>query len=137
MIGFQILAIGLAVVLILFFLHAIAKRRLSFRAGIFWIGLWGTAAITIARPSLTKTVANYLGIARGADLVFYCSILAGFLAFFGAFLKFRRMEREITQLTRHLALLQSGDGASDSSIEPQRHERQTSELEAAVSEQRG
>ena len=49
-------------------------------------------------------MAQPLGIARGADLVFYCAILAMFIGFFMVYVRLRRLETTLTKLTRHLAL---------------------------------
>ena len=73
-------------------------------AAMVWIALWIAAAVAIARPNLTMTVAHALGIDRGADLVFYCAILSAFGAFFIVFIRFRRLEQNLTEVVRQLAI---------------------------------
>lgn len=80
------------------------RRRMSLRVGVAWSLLWLTAAIAIARPGLTIIVANFLGIARGADLVFYLAILGMFVGFFSVYVRFRRLDAELTRIVRELAL---------------------------------
>jgi small membrane protein len=48
-----------------------------------------------------------LGIGRGADLVFYCGILAMLVGFLLFYIRYRRVEEEITLLVRHIALLEA------------------------------
>ena len=80
------------------------RRRASFRVAVAWSLLWIGAAVAIARPEITVRGAHFLGIARGADLVFYLAILGMFLGFFGVYVRFRRMESEMTRIVRELAL---------------------------------
>ncbi|MFN2442045.1 MAG: DUF2304 domain-containing protein [Thermoanaerobaculia bacterium] len=101
---FQLLAIsGLAVVAILT-IRAVALKKISRAAGVFWLALWISGAIAIGWPAITVQVASRLGIARGADLVSYLSILAMLIGFFWINLRIRRMESQITAVVRELAL---------------------------------
>ena len=81
-----------------------ARSRVTSRAAAGWIVLWLAAAISIAYPQTTVVVANALGIARGADLVFYLAILGMFVAFFLVHLRLRRFEADLTRIVRELAL---------------------------------
>ena len=58
-------------------------------------------------PTLSNQVANFLGIGRGADLIFYIWIVLSMLAFASLYISFNRQERQITHLTRALALHQA------------------------------
>jgi len=80
------------------------RRQASFRVAFAWSLLWIGAAIAIAWPQITVRVAHFLGIARGADLVFYLAILGMFVGFFAVYVRFRRMESEMTRIVRELAL---------------------------------
>jgi hypothetical protein len=51
-----------------------------------------------------------LGIRRGADLLVYCMVLGFLVGFYVVYLKFRQLTREITVLTRELALRDVRDG---------------------------
>ena len=102
---FQLIALP---ALMLFFFGtgvAIARGRLTRRLGAAWMLLWLTAAFFIALPETLVGLARFLGIGRGADLVFYISILGGFVAFFAVYLRFRRVDAQLTEIVRHLAIL--------------------------------
>lgn len=67
--------------------------------------------VTILNPRLTSIVASRIGIGRGSDLVFYLTSFA--LMFLAAlvYLRFKRMDHQIAELTRALAL-RDADSAS-------------------------
>jgi len=102
--NFQTIGLTIAAILVAATFAAAAARAINRRAALVWIAVWIAAAAAIARPALTMTVAHFLGIGRGADLVFYCAILFMLIAFFYVYLRFKRLEREITTIVRHLAL---------------------------------
>ena len=52
----------------------------------------------------TTTVASLLGIRRGADLLLYCTALGSILGFFMMYLRLRRVRRDLTVLTRQIAI---------------------------------
>ena len=78
-------------------------RRRSLMA-LIWFALWTTACIAFAWPDLTVRAAHLLGIGRGADLVFYCAIVAMLIGFFLVYQRLYRIEQHITRLTRAMAL---------------------------------
>ena len=80
------------------------RNRIAGRVAFAWSVLWIAAIVAIARPQLTVTLANALGIARGADLVFYLAILGMLIGFFAVFVRMRRFETEMTRVVRELAL---------------------------------
>ncbi|MEM9290209.1 MAG: DUF2304 domain-containing protein [Acidobacteriota bacterium] len=86
-------------------LTASLRHRISRRAGLGWLSLWVGSAIALRWPETTKVAASFLGISRGADLVFYSAILAALAAFFLLFLRLRQAENHITELTRRIAIL--------------------------------
>lgn len=110
---FQIFGIGLAAVFVLLVLAAAWRRKIGRPAAVFWLALWASAGLAIAWPELTVMVARALGIARGADLIFYCAILAGFVAVFTFHVRLRRLEENITRLVRHVALSEVRDDDRD------------------------
>jgi hypothetical protein len=71
---------------------------------IFWTLVWiGTASIIIF-PEATSFVAHLLGIGRGADLIVYTSLLFSFYLIFQLHLTLGRLEQEITEIVRAIAL---------------------------------
>lgn len=97
-----------ALLLIACAMAAVAVQRvrtaMSGRVAAAWLLLWVAAGVGIAWPGITVVIANALGIARGADLVFYLAILGMFVAFFLVHLRLRRFEAELTRIVRELAL---------------------------------
>mgnify|MGYP001321867150 CR=1 FL=1 len=99
---FQIIAVA---VLGLFALATLVNMIRSRRAvGALWLAIWTAAAAAIVEPDLTTSAAHFLGIVRGADLVFYCAVIGGLLGFFFVYVRLRSMKRQITILTRKMAI---------------------------------
>jgi small membrane protein len=55
-------------------------------------------------PVLSNEIAHYLGVGRGADLIFYIWILISMLALVALYFSFSRQNKQITELARALAL---------------------------------
>jgi len=55
-------------------------------------------------PGLANDIAHYLGVGRGADLIFYIWILVSMLALVALYIGINRQGKQITELTRTLAL---------------------------------
>jgi small membrane protein len=101
---FQLVILPLLGILIVVTALATARSRVTPRIGMGWILLWLAAAIAIAFPDLLVWLAQVLGIGRGTDLVLYVFILAGFVAFFATYLRFRRLDEQMTKIVRHIAI---------------------------------
>jgi len=81
--------------------EAKAFRRIAF------LGLTLLIVLAVLFPDVLTEIANTFGIGRGADLVIYL-VSIGLLFFsVSAYLKFGDMDRRITLLSRHIALLES------------------------------
>ena len=78
------------------------------------IALWCGAALAIAMPQITQSVAHVLGIARGADLVHYLSILAFMAAAFHLYAKNFTLEQQLTELIRNQAIREAEFGENNS-----------------------
>jgi hypothetical protein len=83
---------------------ATVRHAINRYAGLAWLLLWIGAAVAVARPSITITVAHALGIGRGTDLVLYCAIIGMLVAFFLVYIRFKRLERDITTVVREIAI---------------------------------
>lgn len=80
------------------------------------LGFTVAALASLLVPQLWTEAAELLGVGRGTDLLLYLTILA-FLGFVAtSYLRFRDMQRQITALTRRLAL--------DEALPPRRAVRQ-------------
>jgi small membrane protein len=105
---FQVVTLPLLAVVVLVIAIQTARRRLTARVGFAWIALWVAAAVSIADPDLLVRAAHFLGIGRGADLVLYLSVIFSFAAFFVTYLRFRRVDEQLTKLVRHIAIRDAG-----------------------------
>ena len=101
---FQMIGIGLAGAFVIGLVLGVSRGKIRRFTALAWALLWIAAAIAIARPEITKIIAQALGIARGADLVFYSAILAMFVGFFVVYIKLRRIDNTLTTIVRHIAL---------------------------------
>ncbi|HXV93048.1 MAG TPA: DUF2304 domain-containing protein [Pseudonocardia sp.] len=71
------------------------------------VGLVLFAALTVyavVRPDDVTTVAQLLGVGRGADLLLYALAVAFVLAILNLYLRFRWIDRQLTDLARTLAI---------------------------------
>ncbi len=101
---FQQVGVPLAALLAVAAAIRLVRRRGGPVTATFWLLLWASAAAAIASPDVTTRVARALGVARGADLVLYCAVLAGFTGFWAMTVQQRRTQRDLTLLTRALAI---------------------------------
>lgn len=102
--GFQVVSLSIAGLFSLIVLVGLLRRRVNLGSALFWLAVWVAAGLAILNPEWTRIVAEALGIARGADLVFYCAILAMFIGFFLVYAKLRRLDHTMTQIVRAVAL---------------------------------
>jgi hypothetical protein len=101
---FQIVTLPLIALIVLAIVIQFARRRLAPRIGFAWIVLWSAAAVSIADPELLVRAAHFLGIGRGADLVLYLSVIFSFSAFFITYMRFRRVDEQLTTIVRSIAI---------------------------------
>ena len=108
------------ILILAFIAFALVRTVRQFRAGrltlawlLFWVAFWLMAGVAVMLPQTTSTVANLVGVGRGADLVIYVSLLALFYLVFRVFVKIEEVEREITRLVRAIALQDLDDEKDD------------------------
>ena len=92
---------------ILFVLEALRTLRTrGERRLVGWMrcGVWLAGIGLVASPSLATLIAREFGIGRGADFVFYLSVLAGAVAIASMYRRLERLERELAEVVRQLAL---------------------------------
>lgn len=92
---------------------AVVAGRLGRVAGLFWVAAFVVGGLAAIEPDRVTTVANALGIHRGADLLLYLLVLAVFWGFLLVYVRLRRVRRELTVLVRHVAILEAEQGGSD------------------------
>jgi small membrane protein len=104
---FNLIQIVLLAVILLMALHAISQRRrreIGLVQLVAWLAVWLGGAVVVVFPDLSTRLAARFGVGRGADLVIYVAIPILFYAVFRLLIRTERLNREITELTRALAL---------------------------------
>lgn len=98
-----VLIAGVALVLVSFLRNRNAMR---FQAGKkILLGLSVVACLVfIARPGLLSTVAGWLGVGRGTDLLLYALIIAFAFVAINTYLKFKDYEQRLAVVARKLAI---------------------------------
>ena len=64
-----------------------------------------------------KSISNFMGIGRGADLVIYTAFIAGSVIAFYLYMRIRRMEQQLTEIVRRLAILSAQGSIGDPAAE--------------------
>lgn len=97
--------------LLLFFFYAVNRVFFQYRLGdvsvgqfVLWVVVWVGAAVVVLKPNLTSQLAAFVGIGRGADLVVYATMAVLVFAVFRLMARLEKMNKEITVLTRAVAL---------------------------------
>lgn len=108
------------IVLTVFFLFAIIKvfsryrsQELKFSDLVLWTVFWLLAATVVLWPDSTMQLARFMGVGRGVDAVMYLALVFLFFLFFRTVVKIEKMNRDITKLTRKIALNDVGKDAAD------------------------
>ncbi|HPA25821.1 MAG TPA: DUF2304 domain-containing protein [bacterium] len=65
-----------------------------------WFVFWILTAVLVWLPGSLTKIANFLGIGRGADLIFYASLILIFYLIFRIYLKLEKIEKHITKIVR-------------------------------------
>lgn len=84
-----------------YFIIRLKKRLLDI---LFLLALVAAAVIFIIWPDMTTRLAKFLGVGRGADLVFYISILIFWFVILKLYVRMRKLEQTFTELIRQDAL---------------------------------
>jgi hypothetical protein len=101
---FQVLAVSVLAALVAWEVFLLLRRGWRGAFPVVRTVVWLAAALAIAFPMAVQTVAVWLGIGRGADVVLYVSVL-GFLGLaFYLYARQIRLHRQLTEVVRHLAI---------------------------------
>ena len=101
---FQILAVVVIAVAAFFIFRGAGQRHLALRR-VFMLVFIAAAAVSLFFPQVLTWLASFFGVGRGTDLLLYFLVLifVGYVA--TTYRRFRQFEREITELSRQIALL--------------------------------
>jgi len=101
----------LQIILIVFALFAISRAFLRMRENkitkvefLFWCVVWLAVIVISLIPSISATISNLFGIARGVDLLVYVSIIVIFYLIFRIYVKIESIEQDFTRLIREIAV---------------------------------
>ena len=70
-------------------------------------GLLGAGGWAVLFPDQTDTIANYVGVGRGVDLITYVFEITALFVLIHYYTKFVELQRQLTELTREMAILRA------------------------------
>jgi small membrane protein len=82
-------------------------------APLAFLTAWSGAVVLIANPEVTTRIAQSVGIGRGVDFVTYSLLVAFLWAHYQHYLRYKRVENEVTLLVRELAIAHAARPADD------------------------
>ena len=99
---FQIIFITFCALQAALALRRFAKARQV--TSLAFLGAWTAAIALIANPEVTNLMAHTVGIGRGVDFVIYSLLIVFLWGHYQHYLRYKRVENEVTLLVRELAI---------------------------------
>jgi hypothetical protein len=90
-----------------FFVYVLLLPKQTVLRKVFVLCLVATMLLFAVNPDLSTAIANYFGIIRGVDFLFYLSHLMLLFIAFIYYLKFKDLEIRFAKLVRHVAIHQA------------------------------
>jgi len=103
----QVLLIAAVVTLLVYLLRSRTNAKAKAWVKIGYVLFVIAAVYAILRPDDTTVIANWLGVDRGTDLLFYAVVIAFVVTTLSTYLRFKELELRYARLARAVAL----DGA--------------------------
>jgi small membrane protein len=100
----QVLLIVAIVTLLVYLLRSRRNARSKAWVKVGYVVFVIAAVYAIIRPNDTTVVANWLGVARGTDLLEYALIVAFLFTTISTYMRFKDLELRYAQLARAVAL---------------------------------
>jgi small membrane protein len=100
----QLILVAAIILIILRLIIQLKRQRISGGEFAGWIIIWLAAAVVILFPDITSFLAIKVGVTRGVDLVIYVSVVLVFYLLFKLLMRIEKIERDITELCRRIAL---------------------------------
>ncbi|EAQ80260.1 DUF2304 domain-containing protein [Blastopirellula marina] len=114
---FQWLAITFIIGAACYELVNIRQQRAVRMVGLFRGVIWFAAALAILFPNQIGRLASFVGIGRGADVILYSFVLIFMATTFYFYSRYLRLQRQITDLVRYLAIQEASRGAEEQTLE--------------------
>jgi hypothetical protein len=108
---FQVVFIALCAVQAAFALRRFIRSR--HLTSLAFLGAWLAAIALIANPGVSTLIAQRFGIGRGVDFVTYCLLIVFLWGHYQHYLRYKRVENEVTMLVRELAIAQAARPDTD------------------------
>jgi small membrane protein len=100
----QVLLIAAVVTLLVYLLRSRRSAQAKAWVKVGYVLFVIAAVYAIVRPNDTTIVANWLGVARGADLLEYALIVAFLFTTISTYMRFKDLELKYARLARAVAL---------------------------------
>ena len=107
---FQIVFITFCAIQAVLALRRFLKTRQP--TAMVFLSAWLIALGMIANPGVSTRIAQSVGIGRGVDFVTYSLLIAFLWAHYQHYLRYKRVENEVTLLVRELAIVQAARPAA-------------------------
>ena len=99
--GIQLVLVTGLIFIGLYFVTRLKKRLLDI---VLLFAMIAAGVVFALRPGITNIIARELGVGRGADLIFYISILIFWFVSLKLYARIRKLEQQVTSIIRDDAI---------------------------------
>ena len=114
--GIQLVLLAGIAFIGIYFLVRLRKRLLDI---VLLVAMLACAVVFVIWPEITNDIARKLKVGRGADLIFYISILIFWFVILKLYTRIRRLEKLFTDIIRQDALKKAEELTDSSKQSPQ------------------
>jgi hypothetical protein len=104
MIVYQYIGLIIGIIGIIFTFLRFKDGKMSFNMLLVWTVIWLLLIVFSIYPETTSILANITGIGRGLDLLLIIGLIGCYYFIFKIYNLIERVEEDITQLNREIAL---------------------------------
>ena len=97
--------------MILFSLYAMLRAKKQYETlqasrywAVVWSLMWVVVILVALMPQATDSVAAFVGVGRGADLLVYVAVIFMLYATYRSMVRQQKMSEDITELVRKIAV---------------------------------
>lgn len=119
---YQFIGVLIGIVAIILSILRFREGKMSIGMLALWIFIWAAVIGISIYPESTTILASFTGIGRGLDFVLIIGLISCFYIIFKLYAMIEKMEQEITQLVREIAL-HNEDLNNDTTNDPQNDEK--------------